>query len=180
MKTHESKTYELRNIEHCSYAFITLTDLWENAGMLSIVSDYGSWNYLWGSMGSDIRNFLSHTGVGYLMDKLTYDKRSDAEYFNERKTLHEIKRKIIDYRADDTISKELAREAWDEAVDLFDERTFDTPNEYATVVMETCNALWKVFDFEDMPLVKEYSPSIKAFFEHVWPIFIEEIKGKLE
>ena len=170
--------YKLRNIEGgCSYALITLTDLHENAGSISIDSDYGSWNYMWGSMGSDIRGFLLRTSKDYLINKLTMNNRADRDVFDFEKTIVEMKKAIINYRKEEYIDSELARKAYNEAKELSEEYT--TSHEAFYNVSQEYESIQEVFNSDYFPCHTDYSASIKMFMNEVFPVFKDILKKEI-
>lgn len=77
----KSKTFVLE--EH-PFAYITLVDLEKGKGIMQIYSDWGSYNYYWGSMGSEIQCFLLSADNHYVYQKLknamSVDQRLKASY----------------------------------------------------------------------------------------------------
>lgn len=177
MKSFDSKTYLIHG-SSLDWALITICDTGKESGLLQITSDYGNWSYQWGSMGSDIRSFLITISDNYLIDKLTMDKPNDRKFFEFDKTITEMKRQIIEMRKDNYITKELARDAYDEVLDLEKNNDYDQQNvdSFSTYILNYCTYLWKVFDYESMPCVCVYSPQIVMFIDRLWSVFKDQLK----
>lgn len=83
-------------------------------GIFSTVSDYGNYGYWWGAIGGDgdIRRFLlnSERDPDYFRIKLNPTSHYDGEA-----TCEAIRKQIIEWRKDGTMSREEAREEYDRA-----------------------------------------------------------------
>ncbi len=53
------------------FAYVTLTDFGEGRGLLQLHTDFGSYSYYWGAMGSrSLVEFIAGTNAGYIHTKL--------------------------------------------------------------------------------------------------------------
>ncbi len=172
--------YKLRQIENsgCSYALITLTDLHENAGTISIESDYGNWSYMWGSMGGNIRRFILRTSEDYLMDKFTYNNHKDRDCFRFDKTIKRIKKEIIQARKEMEIERVEAREMYNEVDDL-DSNAPDNKDAFYMYADSHCPKLFEFYDWESFPIETEYGHSLQSFMKEVLPVFKDIIRKEL-
>lgn len=172
--------YKLRQIENssCSYALITLTDLHENAGTISIESDYGNWSHMWGSMGGNIREFIIRCGKDYLMDKFTCNDHKDRGCFNFDKTISRIKREIIEARKEMELEKNEAREMYNESEEL-NNNAPDNIDAFYMYANNNCPKLFEFYDWESFPIETEYGYGLQAFMNEVLPLFKDILKKEL-
>lgn len=109
-----------------SWACCTINDV---TGELSVSSDWESWSYSWnprhlGRIGSNgepatLTEFIADRDPGhcdYLACKLCPSQR--MQEFDEERTVDEIQRRIIDRRRDGNLSRDRARELYDDAEEL--------------------------------------------------------------
>lgn len=148
----------------------------EKTGTLSIHSDFGNWAYSWHSIGcATLKQFLTECDDDYLCRKFCGSK----EFVNVKKTIKEIRREILEKRENDEISKELARNAFEELknVSLISCTTNDFYNE---IMLEHVH-ISRVFEHETeyIPIVTEYESSIICFMDRIWPIFVEILKSEI-
>jgi hypothetical protein len=137
-----------------------------------ITSDYGSFSHYWSHCGEEPKSFLCSTDFDYTMKKLSnynhYVKNPDG-YPDE------IKQSIIDARKYQNLTKEEAREAWDDMLntehsegDLFYKELIDH------------SLFEKVFgDYDGLPSSEKESPRCRDLWEQVWKPFISQLKQEL-
>jgi hypothetical protein len=145
----------------------------DNYGSLSILSDYGNYGYRWGSFGAIEKDgflrFLTGCDDSYILGKLAQGR---SEYQDEP-TLAAVKRKIIEYRRDRTLSKEQAREEWDLLREEYE--NLYTEFDYSRWAMRYGNELFNPEEFA----VYEKPQQAQAFVKNVWPRLIAAIKKDL-
>jgi hypothetical protein len=66
------------------FAYLTFTDFSEGRGLMQIHSDWGSYSYYWGAMGTDIKSFVAGCDAGYIHTKL----KSCVNYQDMKKDAH--------------------------------------------------------------------------------------------
>jgi hypothetical protein len=100
----------------------------QDTGSLSIVSGYGNWAHRWGHSGfsensnGDFRREFLGFDPNYLNNKLGLDA---VREFDLEKTRKSVQEKILSHRREGGIDREIAREWWDEIVELDCEFDFD-------------------------------------------------------
>lgn len=110
----EAKAYRFR-MTSSGWAICTIND---TTGEFHVFSDWGAWSYHWNTqhLGSPtLTDFLANRDVGhcdYLASKLS--SRDDIECFCPRKTVRRYRERIIDLRKENQISKDMAREIYDD------------------------------------------------------------------
>ena len=149
---------------HCGWADISL-DIGENAGRLSISSDYGNWAFYWGSCGCPFKEFLISLDMYYMSGKMR-----ESNWFDHSTTMKEMKRIVLEERRDEALSAEKARELFDE-VSTFDEH--DQMEAFKVAMWHS--ELLGFFDYSP-PIMTDVSPSFKRFFKTTWQAFIGQLK----
>lgn len=95
----------------------------EATGTLCIFGDYGSWAHTWGRSGRsgkgklDFRHELIRFSSDYLANKLSYGVPSK---YDGEKTLESVRRYILTLRRSGSLSREQAREDYDDASQVED------------------------------------------------------------
>jgi hypothetical protein len=155
-------------IEQCLWATFFVRD----NGQLSIMSDYGDWNYWWHSFGDDFKAFLCGLGDDYIMDKLSCGKRE----LNFNKTIQNIKDNIVECRNSRDMDSDLALACWDEIEAL--EYCDDIDLFYAEMLMNCPDIMNLVYDnnASELPISREYCYHLKAFVDKFWPMFTNKLK----
>lgn len=160
-----TRFYQVRG-EYRTWARIWITQ----DGCISVLSDYGNFGYWFGSPGCEFRKFL--TGVcewDYLVRKFT---ESDKSICNPDASFKSIKKHILEYRRDGHLDRESAREEWD----LLHQNRDMGPLEQTYWYEETkLGDAAELFTYE-----KEGYQAASAFAEHIWPLFVEQLKAELE
>ncbi|HCG9411647.1 TPA: hypothetical protein NKA80_004438 [Vibrio parahaemolyticus] len=138
-----------------------------------INSDYGSFSHVWIHCGCEPKAFLCDMDFHYTMKKLSnYNLYID----NPQSYPAEIKERIIVARRhDENLTKEEAREAWEDMLntehsegDLFFKELIDHP------------LFGKVFgDYEYLPSAKMIDPHCQDLWDRVWTPFIKQLKEEL-
>jgi len=148
-------------------------------GILLVESSYGSFNYWWGAAGTDFKTFLTQVNSDYFFGKVRQGQNNDHFYRDE--TDKEVKRRILEYRRSDDISKERAREAWNDLLEIEDYHGWDrsVATLYVQEFMQS-DALNTIFqDFDSIPLIQGFPKECHHFWERVWLPFIEMLKEEI-
>ena len=104
--------------EPMGYAFFYIHEF-PNGGTLAIVSDWGNYSHMWNSTGlPSLKHFLATCHSDYIVMKLGYEKgREFSHQFKSEKTLVNFKKRILEDRRDDRLSREEARDLWEILID---------------------------------------------------------------
>jgi hypothetical protein len=161
--------YKIRSTSiHNGWADITI-DSKGTTGRIQIASDYGDWQYYWGACGMPFKEFLISLGKDYLAGKFGEDN-----YFDYNRTIRQYKKDILDYRKDETISAEAARDMWDELENLitYGER------EFSVGLWVDCPKLMVFYD-NTPTLHRTISPMFELFWNKLWLPFMDELKNEI-
>lgn len=149
-----------------TWADITV-DSNDNAGRIQIASDYGSWENYWGACGSSFKQFL----IDLTKDiHYTANKFGEARWFDQEATMTGLKSAVEECDEDEEF-KELLREelkALDDCTEV---------NSFFHIAYESDN-LYKLWD-TGPDIQYGINPAFEAFWEKVWPFFVEELKKEL-
>ena len=167
MKKSTCDRYTIHGGKEFSWANILIDEHW---GLLAIHSDYGNWTFSWPYHGRDsFRQFLmeSRKDKHYFMNKLAAGER----WYDSNATEKELQREILIRRRRKELTKEEAREAWEDADR---EIEFHSSQEtYQRSVLDCKSVFDKVFggDYDGIPCVTGFDPGMREFFRLVWPVF---------
>ncbi|MEB5557091.1 hypothetical protein GOP97_15090 [Vibrio cholerae] len=139
---------------------------------VAINSDYGTFAHNWTHCGGDPKEFLTDIDFDYCMKKLTNYKHyvpAPEQYPIE------VKQSIIESRREENLTKEEAREAWEDMLntehsegDLYFKELIDHP------------LFEKVFGAtEYLPSAQKVDPCCQDFWDKVWFPFIGQLKEEL-
>jgi len=164
--------YDIRLKDNWGWAIITID---ENGGLFNAQSDYGSYSYSWPNHG---RKSFKHFILELVKDKSYFlGKVANDKYYYAERTEKVWKEQIIKDRQEGELSKEQARELWDEIVD-FD---YDTSSENlqrqcyeSDIVCSHYCEPWYQFD-----CVEGFSPQAHAFADIIMPILGEIIQKEI-
>lgn len=171
------QVYQLRKFKESNiWADIYLDENKDGSGgALTIRSDYGSWDYYWGSCGRTLKEFICGIGVDYLMNKL--GSRSEFDYDRWKGAAQEqikyaLQEKNIDDEKHDGLMQELER---------LGREGFQSEDSLYVYLRETNSELFSFFgDNESFPNGKDYPTGLKLFVENIWKPFIQELKKEVE
>jgi len=165
--------YKIRHKGSCVWGDITV-EFGKTSAQLMINSDYGSYAYNWFSTGENPKKFLCDINMCYAMEKLSdYNLYEPDPY----KYSDEIKELIIDSRKGEYLTKEEAREAWDDMLGILDDYPSGDIMYKELIDHKYFN---KVFGgFEYLPSATRVKPKHKHFWENIWLPFVDELKREL-
>jgi hypothetical protein len=152
-------------------------------GALTITSDWGDYSYRWHvvAIGDDtLKEFLIRINSGYLGDKLL---GHDLYIFDSDEAQKDIKKDICNYRREQSIEADEAREFYDEVGTLYgsDEEEFYECRGYESENPIICSMIEKLYD-GDMsctPTPRMVKPQFESFLKECWNPFIEFIKKEV-
>jgi hypothetical protein len=159
--------YKLRDIGDCGWADISI-DEGEQAGRISIASDWGSWQFYWGSCGKPFKQFL--IGLSHNMDYVAGKMNADR-WFDFDATIKKLKNDVLISRRNNYIEEEQARSIFNEIKEIENESPSDA-NHFVSLFYDTenlCN--WRDADTET-----DVTPQFKAFWKKAFLPFLEHLK----
>jgi hypothetical protein len=163
--------YKLRGLPHNGWADITI-DAAEEHGRIQIASDWGNWSFFWSHCGGPFKDFLPGLDIGYVAGKFGANK-----WFDHEKSLRELKRDLLLGRRGEQgnpLSKEKARELWEEV-----DRLQDEGNETAFGMrLYNNDDLFSRYDGCDFPIYYGIDPGFRNFWRDCWPVFLEYLKNE--
>lgn len=148
----------------------------EKAGLLGCHSSYGDYSYAWPNHGREtFKHFLIEItrSPGYLLNKV-----SDRTYFDFDKTIDAWKERIVGWRKDGSITKEQARDAYDDICKVDEGSPDYVLNQISD--SEAINATCGGCVWEDFECVMEYPHDAKVFVEQIMPMLAEVLKEEIE
>ena len=163
MKIPVTRFYFVRDVGSWGWARVWITD----DGCISTISDYGNYGYWFGSPGCEFRKFLIGIHAEYLVRKFT---ESDKSVCNGEKSFKAIKREICERRRRGSLDRLQAREEWELAHEHRDMGAQEQVHWYEHTKLDAPEIL--VYE-------KEHVQQVEAFAEHVWPLFVEQLKVEL-
>ena len=167
-----TETYTLRG-EHGLWAKINL-DCGEKSVNVMISSDYGEFNYYWGSTGYIPKKFLCRLDMHYAMKKLMGSTQNMYEPdFPSR--IKSVNKQIIEARRESEITKDQARNAWNEAIEIF-EYCGNSNDIYYSRFMESDKFNNIFYDWESIPEDDKLKPKVKMFWDNIWLPFTRELR----
>jgi len=149
---------------------------------LDIQSDYGDYCHRWHSVGLSFKQFLTETDNSYLYSKFGGESR---ERFSCEKTCKAIKKEILDCRRargdwkyTDSITKDQARECWDQ-IHAVQREGLDSGDAAFRDIWTGALNEYMYPDPHGIPYVKDDCAQTTMFLERIWPHFVKELKGEL-
>lgn len=168
-----AERYFLRTDRPFEWAVILVAD---EGGLLSIVSDWGSWSHYWPNHGDpSFKHFLVRMGTGhpdYLICKLGGSKKD----FDFDASVRKLKLATGRAYRDKRISKERCQDAIAEVENL--EHT-GSADDFARQLMDSGE--FGFLDFEELSAatVKRDSGALLGFLERLWPLFVGQLRAEL-
>lgn len=152
-----------------SWADITIDSPGIGSGRIMIASDYGDWQNYWGAVGGSFKEFLTRIDKHYVAGKFGANR-----WFDQKATVKFMKKQIIDYRRDNDIDCEKARDMWNDLKEL---EEYDDPQVFSIRAFDS-EHLSYLFDCGP-ELFYDCTPGFNAFWEIVWPVFIDQLKQEI-
>ncbi len=161
--------YKLRDKTSGMYWADITVDAHENTGRIQIASDFGDYQYYWGSCGRPFKEFLTRLNIVYASSKFGADK-----WFDLDATILDYKKSLLQYRRDGG-DPATCRVIFNQILELVDT---GSENEFR------CE-LWNRHEltslFNHCPEIKtDVSPQFKKFWNTAWQAFITELKKEVE
>lgn len=156
--------YKIKQNNNFGWANIVV-DAMDETGRIQIASDYGSWQYYWGSCGYSFKKFLIKLDQHYAANKF-----GEANWFDLEKTVERLKKRIKEYTSD----KEERKSLMNEINDL----------EQSSCKSEFEQKMWmctKIMNMEDNCPEFSYSisPAFTMFWKEIWPVFIDVLQKEI-
>lgn len=171
-----TETYTLRG-DKCLWAKINL-ECGEESVNVMISSDYGEYNYYWGSCGMDPKQFLIKLNWHYCMKKLMQgtDNMYEPDWSERKKSFKEL---VIALRKEYRVEKELIRKQWDRMIEIFDDCGNSIDLYYTKVINE--ELFWQdeyplFYDVDSIPEDRKLQPQVMRFWNDLWTPFIMHLK----
>lgn len=154
------RQYDLRTDKGRWLARVVICD----DGYFSTVSDYGNYGFWWGAAGDCFRSFLCRLEPDYLCGKLA----PETVYYGQE-TEKNIRRRILEWRRDGSLSRDDARREWD----LIGEVDIDRLEGFTLWYQDT--------RLPDASELAEYGHSKQAlaFCEVAWPVLCAALRAEL-
>ncbi|WP_265658556.1 hypothetical protein [Francisella philomiragia] len=158
-----TETYTIKG-ENCLWAKVNL-DINKESVNVFISSDYGEYSNYWSSCGLEPKKFLSTLNKSYILKKfLTRNELNEPDWDQRLKS---CKQQIIDDRRDQEVDAQIARAAWDELLDLFDD--YNGSEDIYWHTLTNNYYLSKIFhDWEYIPEETKISHKAELFYSDVW------------
>lgn len=166
--------YDVKPLENNPYAWATVfIREWKGGGQVAIQSDYGDFSYLWGSIGDKtLREFMCGLDYHYFMKKTRKD--TGGHKFCADTTMDNMRENILEARKEHGISKQEARELFDEVSALSD---YSTEECFYTAYYHN-ETLYDFFHSEP-PKRTMKDPACRMFWDEIWsrlvPVWRDEL-----
>lgn len=176
-KTSSVEKYIVYPDHDCKWASFVID---EYDGSLQIMSDFGDWSYLWGPNHGrkSFKHFLVEIekDPSYLTMKLGQGQDTVLDI---DRTISAVKDIIIFRRRNLDFSREEAREAWDEILEIKQNRP-KSSLEFYLIVQDYCPKLHDLLGGEcEPPTVTTYPSNLKRFVTEIFPAFAEHLREEL-
>lgn len=171
----KTETYSLSG--NSTWGKINL-DIKDETVNVMITSDFGDYNYYWGSCGSNPKEFLASIDKQYTLKKLCQNSKENLfipDYIQRKK---QMKLDLINARKEYEINKNDAKEIWDNI--NFLPNYFHSEDEYIHELMNN-NILDDFYEFYDeVPSDSKINPIVDQFWEKIWVPFTNELKNEMK
>lgn len=161
-----ARVYVIRGPGTFDWAVATLHD---ETGLVAIVSDHGDWAHAWNPRHisePSLHHFVARADASYAADKMLH--RADDSEVDIKGTRRAVFERIIRDRREMSISKEVARERWDEIID-WDE------DDYHEHILPGDEWLSDAYEY----IAYRPTATAKAFMEIVWPSVQRAVREEL-
>lgn len=157
--------YRLRFDKLSIWADITI-DSQPNSGRIQIASDFGDWQYYWGSCGCSLKEFLTDLNKHYLATKF-----GESNFFDLATTIENLRAEIIAEFPYNLASKQNLFEELKELEESSCENEFIHKMMSCDRIMEFCG--------HQPNISRCISPRFTEFWDKIWPAFVAELKKEL-
>lgn len=134
---------------------------------LTANTSFGCVGHYWSHMGRPAPEFLAKIGKDYLIDKLW---GLESEVFDGDQALTDARCLVLDDRRHDCLSREEARDRWDE---LANESWYGEADFIGFVYR--CDWLYQHLVEGGGPIGKVPNPQAEGFWKYLWPGFIRQL-----
>lgn len=160
--------YDLRIPSERTWAIFTID---ERGGLFNCHSDYGDYNYSWSNHGCPSFKHFIIQGLAadphYFLSKVSH-----SDWYDQQKTVDEMRKQIIESRKQNDCTKAQARAAWD-AVDENQDESCET------LINSITGEAWKALPEPWYCIRNDYPPAARQFAEKFMPLFAEALKAEL-
>ena len=161
------ESYKIRFPKNHTWADISV-DPGEKSGRIQIASDYGDWQYYWGSCGSQFKEFLIDLNIGYAACKFGEDK-----FFDLNSTIESLRNRIMDYAGPED------KDALAGLLHELDELKNSSCKEEFVHKIQNCDAIMEMENYSP-DLCFTINPLFKIFWEGLWKVFVDELKNEIK
>jgi len=157
------ESYKIRYDDKFYWADINI-DAGESSGRIQISSDFGDYQYYFGSCGMMFKEFLCKIEMDYLSRKF-----GQSDWFDLDATINNLKSRIFEYT--DSKDKQIRQELLDELSNLEESSSI----EEFICKMNNSTLILQMEDYNPH-VYKTINPVFKNFWTHIWIPFINELK----
>lgn len=161
------ESYQIRFEDSFYWADINI-DCDENSGRIQIASDFGDWQYYFGSCGKSFKNFLIGLDIDYLARKFGVDSVLDMDA-----TVFNLRNKIVKYTQYE--NKESKTDLLEELQNLHDS---SSESEFMCKLWNSDEILKMEYNSPDV--VRTIDPTFKRFWNNIWNPFVLELEKELK
>ena len=157
----------------CSEGWANITiDASEQQGRISIASSHGNWSNYWGYCGKTLEKFLCQIDMYYAASKF-----GCSNFFDGEASVRGVKRDLLQLRREDPniVSKEIARDAWEEIYSL---EGIDTADHFYTTYHHT-HTLSTILSPDCPTIHTKVHPQFEYFWKNIWCHFIDYLKENI-
>jgi len=196
-----SETWTIR-LANSDYGIFRIN---ETLGDFSFTSSYMNGGYIWRSIGDKtLKEFVSGLDFSYFMGKIV----GQRNYFDANGTFDGLKKSVIEYRKCLSLEKIQARILWNvfekwEKMDITNSEEYYSEcssrfeefvseegaivAEYYNIIKNGCYCLpqydfdriYECFDCDMLYPKTDFSPSVYAFWDKLWPVFKDVLKKEI-
>ena len=166
--------YKIRFKESSLWADITIDEN-DKAGRLQIASDFGDWQYYWGSCGESFKKFLIGLDIHYTAGKFGADR-----WFDLDKTIALLKSQVEEYLSyEGYLSKtnlKTLKEKLSAEIKIL-EHEVSCKDEFIHKMWDS-EELIKMFD-SSPDIITGIEPLFQRFWDEIWSVFVQELKKEI-
>lgn len=138
-------------------------------------TDFGTYGYYWSHTGPNPKKFLCEVDIHYAMNKLTSGNLYEPD---PEKYEIEIKKQIIEARFQYLLTKEQARGAWIDMLDILNEHQGGDILFHELINHEHFEIVFG--DYDGLPSATRVRPSCRGFWDHIWTPLTEQLSTEIK